>query len=67
MGGCSFSGKTSTKSDSVIRSYNNRTHQRNSHNHQSPENNIINHTAMQNLIHSLQNSNSNNLSRNVSI
>ena len=38
MGGCSFSGKTSTKSDSVIRSSNNQSpiRQRNHHNLNRP-------------------------------
>lgn len=66
MGGCSFSGKTSTKSDTIIRSYNQTAHQRNSYNNRSPDNNI-NHTAMQNLVHSLQNSNSSSSCKNVRI
>ena len=65
MGGCSFSGKTSTKSDSVVRPFN-IAQQRNNLNQLSAENNNRDNIAMQNLIHNLQNPHSNNLRDNVS-
>lgn len=63
MGGCSFSGKTSTKSDSVIRSTNN---QINIHPRHHNINNLNQHTVHRNTPN-YNNQNNQLLCNNVSI